>query len=363
MTYLFDVTCFGAIGDGITDDTAAIQAAIDAATGTGAAVILPPASGYKQTAPWNITGPVGILGMGYANDTLNLFQPNGYKASQIIPYGDITSFNIATDYPVYLEKFGISYNQSCPPAAGTPAIKLDTGNQGSVHANKESVFRDIFIIGGGVGVQVNNALGFLFDHIHVEGAKNYSMILRDINYPGSGDSVVTNCTMSSSGVAAHMLVQSGGGLRIVNNKCNSCRVGGQLIFINPNLPTAQGISPLIINNNSLEHSSNNSIGILFQRNVGTEVVGNVVIVGNELANSGTNTQGIVMQANGATPWILGGVIASNFIYATSFGVTIDGASSINVIGNTMMGAGTAYGSTGVSTNIQFIGNLKGPGVA
>lgn len=40
-SYMFDVRSFGAVGDGITDDTAAIQAAMDAAWGVGATVLIP----------------------------------------------------------------------------------------------------------------------------------------------------------------------------------------------------------------------------------------------------------------------------------------------------------------------------------
>lgn len=59
---------FGAIGDGVTDDTAAIQAAIDAAivAGRGAAVILPSPSGfYRISSELVVDDAVGLTIIGY----------------------------------------------------------------------------------------------------------------------------------------------------------------------------------------------------------------------------------------------------------------------------------------------------------
>lgn len=52
----------GAIGNGITDDTAAIQAAVDAVTGTGGSVYFPPGR-YKVTAQINVSSlyPVNLI--------------------------------------------------------------------------------------------------------------------------------------------------------------------------------------------------------------------------------------------------------------------------------------------------------------
>ncbi len=57
-----DVRAFGAKGDGITDDTAFIQAAIDA-TSAGGTMIMPPGT-YKTTANITIEKPLNIVGLG-----------------------------------------------------------------------------------------------------------------------------------------------------------------------------------------------------------------------------------------------------------------------------------------------------------
>lgn len=66
----FNVKDYGAVGDGVTDDTAAIQAAIDAAQdaltpGTVFFPAGPGAGGYLVTATLNVSAPVRLLGSGW----------------------------------------------------------------------------------------------------------------------------------------------------------------------------------------------------------------------------------------------------------------------------------------------------------
>ena len=63
---------FGAIGDGVTDDTAAIQAALDSAVGVGLAVYMP-AGTYKTTATlnWPQDWPVRLYGDGVETTHIN----------------------------------------------------------------------------------------------------------------------------------------------------------------------------------------------------------------------------------------------------------------------------------------------------
>lgn len=67
LTYVFNAHAYGAVGDNVTDDTAGVQAAIDAARSAGGIVFLPPGN-FKLTGPLNLTnkdlGHVTIKGAG-----------------------------------------------------------------------------------------------------------------------------------------------------------------------------------------------------------------------------------------------------------------------------------------------------------
>jgi hypothetical protein len=74
-----DVRAFGAVGDGVTDDTAALNNAATAAAATNRSLFLP--SGvYKTTAPWVIPPEVYVLG-----EALSL--PPGFNPSENVPFG------------------------------------------------------------------------------------------------------------------------------------------------------------------------------------------------------------------------------------------------------------------------------------
>ena len=77
-TGLIPVTVYGATGDGATDDTAAIQAALNAAGASGTGVLFPPAPGgsYRTTG---VSVPAGVTGL-YGSALLSRVDGPAYTA-------------------------------------------------------------------------------------------------------------------------------------------------------------------------------------------------------------------------------------------------------------------------------------------
>jgi hypothetical protein len=61
---------FGAVGDGVTDDTAAIQAAIDAAYSSGGGTVLVPKGTYLVSSSIGLKNDVNVMGAGWRNTTV-----------------------------------------------------------------------------------------------------------------------------------------------------------------------------------------------------------------------------------------------------------------------------------------------------
>ena len=98
-----NVNDFGAVGDGIADDTVAIQAAID----TGKDVIFP-SNNYKITATLKV-GSQRLIGQGYA--------PNrSRRQTQITVIGNIAAFENKTDWwtSLHIEGFFIYFSDNTP---------------------------------------------------------------------------------------------------------------------------------------------------------------------------------------------------------------------------------------------------------
>src|SRR5258706_15450295 len=342
VTGNFNVRAFGAVGDGVADDTVALQAAITAAQATGGSVYLQ-AGKYKTTAVLNITSHIEIYGDGPAKAS------GAAKQSVILPSVSNSAFSINCQDAIILKDFQITWLST--PNSSTYGIQLDSTG-GGINGNIDSYISNIGIAGPYVGFKTINAYTFTLENVRVDGAVFASCFISNTNVPGSGDSVITNCVFSGSPSICHLFIFSAGGLRIVNNKLNSSGAGGKGIVIQANLVTSQGISPLFIANNSIEGDT--AFGILIQRIVNaTELVGNLLIIGNEIVG------GITIQAapTGTNPWVLAGCINSNLVYGAGGGAPVIAASGIQdftIVGNTLIsGGGTVSGVAG-SGNIRAL---------
>lgn len=68
-SFAVSVAHFGAVGDGVTDDTAAIQAAIDSLPSVGGRVVFPPGGWWRVEGTINVNKPCTIVGQGVTNAT------------------------------------------------------------------------------------------------------------------------------------------------------------------------------------------------------------------------------------------------------------------------------------------------------
>lgn len=196
MNTIFDITLFGAKGDGTTDDTGAIQAAVMAALGCCGAVLIPPGR-FKITAPISfpfVAANLSIFGM-------------GSNVSRILAHGcSGLEFEFAMDeaqqpYGVNLRDFAIVAVGACPKAVrisyGEPTVISDHDHAGPSLENIQIV---------------SNA----------QGAWEYGIVLKS-----AWNCTLTNVWVSGDSFGGKWGELRGAGLLLrdtcVNTHLNSCR--------------------------------------------------------------------------------------------------------------------------------------------
>lgn len=130
---------FGAVGDGVTDDTQAIQAAIDATPQSGPydqAIVYVPPGAYRITDTIDLSDRAGtrILGAGlpFWNSTGAGTVSN--HGSKFIVDGAITAFLIDSGSPTSIHQEGVAFEylgfEQDPPSARTAtAVQIDRTNR------------------------------------------------------------------------------------------------------------------------------------------------------------------------------------------------------------------------------------------
>lgn len=194
-----------AVGDGVADDTAAIQAAITAAISStkGATVYLPPGT-FKVTSTLAISGVRGIHFVGSGNQSVLLW--GGNASLPLITLGSVAN-SVVSDFMV----------QASAAVPLAEAIRIENSGVGSV-APMFNRFSNIWIDGttSGVGIGFRGKLGaggnanndfMLFENCHV------------LNYSHSGWTIEANqmhgwnflnChAVGAAGIGKHAV--SGGG--------------------------------------------------------------------------------------------------------------------------------------------------------
>lgn len=302
MADIISVKDFGARGDGSTDDTTAIQNAINAAQTQGQAHVFFPSQNastvYKTTAPLEITQSVWLIG---ANPQVTIEAFNLSAGEYVLDANVLAASNIQF---VGIEKLTFMSNNSAPNL-----IRL---------ANVSNVlFRDV-------------ALRTCNHGIVITGTQAYTMKF---------DKVVV--TTGLVGSAIYFNAYTGGG----HHKFDSCSFGGGTGIT---VDSTSIINNVVLDTCNFEGCTVNGIGVQ-----GT-VDGWVMTGCRSEGNTGTNTFAFVPSGSGNTVkglTVIGGAFFSGGAEVSTF---VLGGDTGTVRGFTFIGA-KVNGYTG-----QFI-NLNGDG--
>jgi len=167
------VTQFGAVGDGVTDDTAAIQAAINYAQSSGQSLyITSTLHSYKITSPLIITSGVSIIGDGYSPTVGSNFGnrgPGSWLQFSHLGHGIVIDNAGSLISGVFIEKIGTFRNQVTPEAGWAP---LQTGYDINI-GNADVHIANVMLWNCSYGIQINSTSG---GRLQVDGLQGQPLI-------------------------------------------------------------------------------------------------------------------------------------------------------------------------------------------
>lgn len=142
-----DIRLFGAVGDGVTDDTVAIQAAIDQAAAAGGGLVFVPAGNFL-TGTLRLKSKAGLVGTGIGSKLKA-------KSGQTTPVVALDDVNVEK---TRLE--AVLLDGTLTSGADAHGLSLDnTGGSGFSFYDSMHIVRDVFVNSpAGRGVYVSNGV-------------------------------------------------------------------------------------------------------------------------------------------------------------------------------------------------------------
>lgn len=200
---------FAAVGDGVADDTAELQAAIDAAEAAGGGVVYVPAGTYKVTG-------LTIVG----NVTLRSFDD---RMPIIYSTSNAPIIETAEDAAFELPKIeNIRIRGDVAAGSSQVGLKCDADPYGL-----RCVVRNVWIENcGGVGLYVKRVFSSIFENVFVTNCEGFPFLIEQENMPGT---VFRNCYPGNLRAAAPVgfRVKTGQAILYNCNGINSVPSGAQ----------------------------------------------------------------------------------------------------------------------------------------
>ena len=242
-----NVKAFGAQGDGVTDDTAAIAAAIGAIPTTGGQLFFPPGK-YITSGGFNLLYPTDIVGVGQASRDLSQY------GTMIVNTSPTSSLFTVTAKVASFRNLALVNKSTSAPTAGAAIFTNSADSLQRVNFDLISVsgFYDDLHVGVGSSWTLRAS--------HIQNPVRYGLYIQNTVNPDDGDWIVTDNyfeggALTSLASSAAINIESSGGGKVSNNKINATYANG--IRIN-----ASGSSQTLIDHNDIENVTGPPINII-----------------------------------------------------------------------------------------------------
>ncbi len=219
MTNWINVLNYGAAGNGSTDDTAAVTAAIAALPSTGGVLYFPPGT-YKTSGGFTLSNPVTVLGMGaggVGGDGTYSYVSAVTCTSQTAVLFTVASENVIFDGLAMLNTY-----------VGTPTAgaAIATSTSGTSSGDNLRI-TDCYLWGFYNGATITNGFAWRMTGTHVQNVVNRGLIVRNDNVANGtgGDYAIDGCWFMagarSNSTAQAINLLGGSGARVSNIELNA----------------------------------------------------------------------------------------------------------------------------------------------
>ncbi len=301
----FNVKDYGALGDGTTDDRAAINLAISAAITAGEGVLYFPAGSYLVTAALTtITVPLLVMGDGSAS-----FDGTEWVSRIICNSATVDVFTITSK----LAKF---QSIAIVNTHGTETAGAAIYTNGS-YVEQRVDFDDVYVRGFYDGIRVGVGAQWTMHSCHILGQVRYGIYIRNTVNVDAGDWSISDCNFNTAvrNATSAIRIESSGGGKIVNTKINCNEPADQTTYglkkfvtgIDLNIATGVTTSVLLISTTSIENYSGDGISLV---TTGTGVYQHIVITSLEVLATGTSGRAVTASGSGLSGLIIDDITAN-----------------------------------------------------
>lgn len=244
MVYsVWDGRFSGIVGDGVADDTAALQAAINAAAANAGVLFLPPGT-IKTTNTVVISSNLKIVGAQRGEPLDPLY------STRIAPnFGDKSAINITAKL-AHFRDMALTNTALTTPTAGSGVVCGSNSTHQVINFDNVlfSSFYDSLTINAGQYWRVRDC--------YFHNCVRYNINIQNTFNPDAGDWMICDSTfLAGTRTTARAMVRyfSSGGGRICGNKMNGQNIGSLMSGILIDMAVPPGTGEIQIFNNNIEN--------------------------------------------------------------------------------------------------------------
>lgn len=334
-----NLSTYGVVGDGITDNLSAFNAAFAAISSTGGILYMPPGNFYVSDT---LTPPANVVLQGEGCETTTITVPTNKTA--ILVNATVSGANVN---PIEFRDFKINTVGTKTCGDGIQ-IYPSTGESYFTKISNVNIYNQMN------GINIVNGVGFKIKDCYLQNNLTTGISIADNNLPDGGDNLIENnfiinTQSTTTPVAINQI--SGGGSKIHNNKING---GFSYAYV---VSPSSGVNTNDIQfvNNSCENMISGGVSII---NVnGATAWGCIQILGNQF---GGIHSGHTIAVNGAiyTKVMVNDNIVNYLTgsYTGTYGIALVGVTDAIVDGNALWGGTGGIGILFASCSNAVLGS-------